>query len=363
MKVLGISLDVNLLDKNSAVAKRVIDFGRPLDKYYLLIPSSCNQKVQLADNIFVESLGAANKFLVIFKIYKRIRAILQTEKLDLLTTQDVYFIAPVLIYLSKKFKTKFEAQIHGFEKLGVFRKLLARYSLRQADIIRTVSPKMKQYLVDNFSVNPSKIYIAPVFVDRQRIEDSQTKLELKKNPAEFIFLTVGRLVPIKNIALQIKALKQLNLKNVRLMVVGDGPSRRALETLVAKENLQASVEFVATYANNLPEYYRSVDCLLITSNQEGYCMVVAEAVLADLPVIMTDVGCAGELVENNLNGFVIPVNDLAALVDKMRQVVQNKKLSEAFRTNNVKYKDKILPQAQLSKIILDNWEKIIYKNV
>ncbi|MFA6253168.1 MAG: glycosyltransferase [Patescibacteria group bacterium] len=361
MKILGISLDPSILDKESIPAQRIIKFGQNLDKYYLLVPTDKDQKSQLAANIFVESLGSHNKFFLFFKIYKRISEIIKNEKFDLLTTQDAYFLSLILIFLSRKHGIKFEVQIHGFEKYHGLRKLLANYSLRQADIIRTVSIKTKEYLVDNFSIPAKKIYVSPVFVDRQKIENSKNEFSLRDlYQNDFIFLTVGRLVPVKNIVLQIRAIKKLNLDKVKLVIVGEGPDKANLQALVARENLNKSIIFVDGYIKNLADYYKSADCLLITSNMEGYCMVVAEAVLADLPVIMTDVGCANDLVENNINGFVIPINNLDVLVAKMKKVVEDQKLLTEFKTRHTAYKEKILSQQALSDIIIDNWQKVIY---
>lgn len=360
MKILGISLDPSILDSKSIPAQRIIKFGENLDKYYLLVPADKDQKSQLASNIYTESLSSHNKFFLFFKIYKRISEIIKKEKFDLMTTQDAYFLSLILIFLSRRHGIKFEVQIHGFEKYHGLRKLLANYSLKQSDIIRTVSVKTKEYLVDNFSISAKKIYVSPVFVDRQKIENIKNEFSLRKlYPDDFIFLTVSRLVPVKNIALQIKAIKKLSLNKVKLVIVGEGPEKGNLRSLVASENLNNSVIFIDGYVNNLADYYKSSDCLLITSNMEGYCMVVAEAVLADLPVIMTDVGCAGDLVENNINGFIVPVNDLETLVSKMKKVVEGQKLLAEFKTKHTVYKEKILDQQALSNIIINNWRQVI----
>lgn len=355
MRVLGISLDPSILDKESAVAKRVVSFGRSLDKYYLLVPSRVNKTVQLADNIWVESL-AGTKVIILWKIYKRIKELLKVEKLDLLTTQDVYFIAPILIHLAKKFGAKFEAQIHGFEKLRGIRKVLAKYALAKAQIVRTVSVRMKKYLVESFGIAENIIYIAPVFVNKEKILKNLGRVNLrKKYQGSFVFLTIGRLVPVKNIALQIKALSKLNQK-VKLVIVGDGPEEDQLRKLAKDLKVEDSIELVGKQVADLPDYYKTADCLLLTSNIEGYGMVVAEAVLADLPVIMTDVGCAGELVENNVNGLVIAIDDFEALVDSMNKVMEDRNLLLKFKEKNPIFKSKILSNEDLSKIILDSWQ-------
>ena len=88
-------------------------------------------------------------------------------------------------------------------------------------------------------------------------------------------------------------------------------------------------------------------------------MVIAEAILAELPVIMTDVGVAGELVEDNINGFIIPVNDVGVLKEKMQALIDDKDLFLKFRKNSDQFKNKILIQEQLISKIVTNWQTVV----
>jgi len=55
-------------------------------------------------------------------------------------------------------------------------------------------------------------------------------------------------------------------------------------------------------------------------------MVIVEAITAGLPVIMTDVGCAGELIVNEKSGLIVPVGDVEALKSAMQRIMQDSKL-------------------------------------
>jgi glycosyltransferase involved in cell wall biosynthesis len=78
----------------------------------------------------------------------------------------------------------------------------------------------------------------------------------------------------------------------------------------------------------LIEYYKQTDCFLLTSNSEGWGMVVIEAAQYGLPIIMTDVGCAGEVIVDNVSGKVIPVGNLERLVQAMEEILKDQKLRE-----------------------------------
>ncbi len=332
MKVINLSLDKNILDKNSAVAQRAFLYENKLEKYLVLTPNR------------------GNKILSLFKLFFSLRKILQQEQFDLITIQDIYFLPIIAWPLRTKYKFRVEIQVHGFEKFNFLRQNLFKYNIKQADLIRVVSERLKKELVSNFKVAENKIYIAPVAVDKNKFQN----LNLAKNKSEiFTFLTIGRLVAVKNIALQIQAIAQIKEK-CRLMIVGSGPELANLKDLTKKLKLENKVEFFS-WSDDPAKFLSQADCLLLTSNSEGYAMVIAEAVLANLPVIMTDVGVAGELVEDNVNGFIVPVNNVEILTEKMSAVVSDDDLLAKFRNNTNKFKDKILAKEELINKVIDNW--------
>lgn len=358
MKVIGISLDLNILDKDSLVAKRIIQFGQDLDQYYLLIPGKKDLHVQLSNKVVVESLGAKHKFLVLFKIFWRIRSILKKDKIDLLTTQDAYFFPIPMIFLARLYKINFEVQIHGFEKLTWFRKKLATWSLRQADIVRVVSRRLQDLLIKDYQLDAKKIYIVPIATDFA-ITETKHNIDLhKKYPEDFIFLTIGRLVPVKNIAMQIKALANLKNQKIKIVVVGDGPIKNSLVKL-AKDCQVASQVVFAGWQNDLAAYYQTADCLLLTSWSEGYGMVVAESLLNHLPVIMTEVGCAGELLQDNVNGLVVPINDQLALEKAMTLIQSDRSLHLKLKAGTTLTTEQILDVEQVASAIHKEWQSLI----
>jgi glycosyltransferase involved in cell wall biosynthesis len=358
MKILNISLDQNIFDRQSEVAQRAQQYGQLVDKYFVVVPGS-TQSLSLSDNVAVQGIAGNNKSFNVLNISSFLKKKLSQEKFDLITVQDPYFLALLSLNIAKKFGLKVEIQVHGFEKLAGLRKLLAKLNLRRADLVRVVSQKLKTKLSQEFGVAEDKIYIAPVGVDINKISHSQPSSELQhKYQGKFVFLTISRLVPVKNIDLQIEALAKLNNKNIQLLIAGDGPAKDNLKNLVAKYNLTDQVDFVG-WLDNLGQYYKTADCLLLTSDSEGYGMVAAEAVAANLPVIMTDVGVAGELVVDEVNGFVIPINDQQALIQKMSLLIKDKNLLNQFSQNADKFKNKILAKQDLMQKVLQHWQSLI----
>ncbi|PIT95637.1 hypothetical protein COT96_00110, partial [Candidatus Falkowbacteria bacterium CG10_big_fil_rev_8_21_14_0_10_38_22] len=190
---------------------------------------------------------------------------------------------------------------------------MAKFIVPRADAIRTVSQRLKKQLIEEFGVAEGKITVVPIYVE-SRIKNYE--LRIKNNSEKFIFLTVGRLVPVKNINLQIEVMEEiveslkLKVKSLRieLWIVGSGPERKNYELRITNYELGKNIKLLGR-KDNLDEYYNSADAFLLTSNSEGWGLSVIEAAAHGLPIIMTDVGLAGEVIKNNESGLVIPVGD------------------------------------------------------
>ena len=349
MKVISLGLDNKILDKDSAVSKRALIYGKQLSKYHIIVPGD-NKEIKLADNILAKGISG-HKLIVLYKIYRYLIKLLKKEKFDIITIQDNYYLAFLGVLIAKRFKIKVEIQVHGFEKFKGLRKVIFKYNIKHVDIIRVVSKRLKKQLIKEYNIQDSKIYNIPVYVDIKKIQNGNITTNLKEKYKDyFIFLTVGRLVKVKNIELQLEVLKEIKGK-VKLIVLGDGPEKGNLQK-IASDN----VEFLG-WQEDLMSYYKTADCLLLTSDSEGYGMVIAEAISVDLPVIMTDVGCARELVEDNINGFI--VNNKEELREKMEFIINNKGLLNKFKENNKKYKKKILSKEELINGIINKWNNIV----
>lgn len=112
----------------------------------------------------------------------------------------------------------------------------------------------------------------------------------------------GRLVDRKNFDRLIEVVRKLDEEGeaVELTILGDGPEYSALEALCRKHNLQGKVHLAGYRA----KWYREAleaDIFLNTSDTEGFCIVVAEALAIGLPVIATDVGGIREYGRDGIN--------------------------------------------------------------
>ena len=361
MKILNLSLDKSIMDKNSKAATRVVEYGNLADGYIIIVPDKDYKEIRLSEKVFVYGSGGNNKIFQLINVYKSAKKLLKSVKFDVITVQDQYYLALVGRILAKKFKIGLELQIHGFEKYSGLRKIIADFAISRASAVRCVSQRLKKQLVRDFGVREEKITASPIFAKTQfPISNFQfpNKSQNKNPENKFVFLTVGRLVLVKNISLQIKAMLEVVKKhpNVELWIVGDGPERKKLELKIKNLKLQNYIKLLG-WQNNPEEFYSQADAFLLTSDYEGWGMAVVEAASYGLPIIMTDVGCAGELIKDGESGIVIPVKDQAKLEEAMIRIINDDNLRKSLAGGAFAVLKNLPNKEETLSLYKQSWEK------
>ncbi len=143
--------------------------------------------------------------------------------------------------------------------------------------------------------------------------------------SETFFLASARFEKGKNLAGLIQAYKQYRRKVCeegkipwRLVILGDGVERSMLEDLVKAQGIPG-VTFAGFHQiDDLPVYYGLASVFIHPAFQDTWALVVNEAMAAGLPVIVSNrAGCSVDLVEEGINGFTFPPDNLGRLSDLM----------------------------------------------
>ncbi|BCX11982.1 MAG: glycosyl transferase [Thermosynechococcus sp.] len=136
-------------------------------------------------------------------------------------------------------------------------------------------------------------------------------------------LTVGRLEPVKNQPLLLRAFAALAQPEARLMLVGQGPSEAPLRTLAADLGIADRVIFAGFHPDPSP-FYSTADLFVLSSNNEGFPNVLAEALSFGLPVVSTDCPSGpAEILEGGRYGRLVPVGDAQALTRAMEEALES----------------------------------------
>jgi glycosyltransferase involved in cell wall biosynthesis len=147
-----------------------------------------------------------------------------------------------------------------------------------------------------------------------------------------VVIMVARLDPIKDHATVIRATALLRDKfpNLRLRLVGDGPNRRRLESIAAEQGVRESVEFVGA-RNDIPEQLGGADLFVYsTTRDEGFGIVLAEAMAAGLPIVCTDVGPCREVLDQGRAGALVEPGSAPAMADAIGNLLRDRRSAEAL---------------------------------
>lgn len=128
------------------------------------------------------------------------------------------------------------------------------------------------------------------------------RLRLGFSPQDFVLGCVGRFSEEKRLPLLIEAVARLP-REFKLLLVGHGARRNELLDL-ANERIPGRFAVVSA-VDYLGDYYRAMDAFSLVSEHEGFGLVIAEALLCERPVIVTNVGCVPEIIQDRVNGLVV----------------------------------------------------------
>ncbi len=192
---------------------------------------------------------------------------------------------------------------------------------RACDLVIVPSLSMRQILVDHFGLE-SPVEVIPNGVDltpyREKIQPiDRTQFGFTKN--DVIFIYVGRLSPEKNLPLLIRAFYgvAMTYDHVRLLLVGEGPERDNLETLIRHMEISNKVFFTGLVDyKQIPAYLTSSDIFVTPSSAETFGLSTVEAMAAGLPALGIDAPGTQDIIEDGITGLVT-TDDLAVFTAKL----------------------------------------------
>jgi glycosyltransferase involved in cell wall biosynthesis len=146
--------------------------------------------------------------------------------------------------------------------------------------------------------------------------------ELNCEPEEFVFGTISRLVPQKDLQTLINAFSKIS-KEVRckLVIVGDGVQRNELEKLVKFLNLESKVHFLGK-RRDIPELLHGIDAFALTSKYEGLGLVLLEALASEVPIIAARNSAIKEIVNDDV-ALMFETSSVIQLETVMRDLINN----------------------------------------
>jgi len=372
MKVLIINLDKAIFEPSSKSLERLKEYASFCEKLSVVVLTRKVFEPIISGNLSVYATGSYRRFKYSMDALRLAKQIITGCGADLVMTQDPFDTGHIGWLIKRKFKIPWQCQIHTDflspyfwqgSFLNKIRVLLAKFLLPSADGVRVVSSRIKRSIMSKCrNVEMSKITILPIFVDLDKFKISPTRISLRQKYPQFnfIILMASRFSREKNIGLAIEAMVEVVKKHPKtgLIIVGSGPEESHLRLEIRNWKLYDNV-VLEPWSNDLSAYYKTADLFLLTSNYEGWGMTIIEAMASDCPVIMTDVGCTGELVVDGENGLVVPVNDQTALIGAINNLIESPLLREKFKAAGLMAVNKLLSKEQYLQEYKKSWESII----
>lgn len=152
-----------------------------------------------------------------------------------------------------------------------------------------------------------------------------------------VFVSVGRIVSNKNLALAFKALKVVADRghDFRFLVIGEGPEEEVLKDLAVKLGIESKVIWTGKIMDReqLSAHYLRANLLMLPSMFDTSSLVLLEAAALKLPTIMNDGCIPAEVVTDGVNGILVPEQTPESWADKIVFAISNKKEMEKIRDN------------------------------
>lgn len=213
-----------------------------------------------------------------------------------------------------------------------FKKLTYKYVLNKCERIVFQTKHVQSYFPKSIQ---EKSYVIPNPIlddDLPEVSDCRKKK----------IVLVGRLSEEKNIEMAIRAFSQTKHDGYFFHIYGSGPLLQKLQDLVSQLHLEEEIFFEGQVVH-VVDYIRDSEILLLTSNFEGMPNALIEGLAMGLACISTNFpsGAAPELIDDGKSGFVVPMNDVKTLTEKLQILIDNDELRHKFQSKSVEIRQKL----------------------
>ena len=196
-------------------------------------------------------------------------------------------------------------------------RILTRWVCQRASIVAPVSEGIREILL-HIGVPGKKIVLPKFGVDLELFQCNEHQIN-RADQVTVVF--VGSLIRKKGPQDLIQAINDPSLKNVRLVIVGDGILRQELVKECGRAGLTERVEWQGTRSQDeVAAILSSCDILCLPSYTEGKPNVIKEAMASGLPVIATRVGGVGELVTDGITGWLFSPGNVRELRECLKKL-------------------------------------------
>jgi N-acetyl-alpha-D-glucosaminyl L-malate synthase BshA len=192
-----------------------------------------------------------------------------------------------------------------------FYKPAVTFSINKSDIVTSVSESLKNDTNRLFNII-NEIIVVPNFIDMKKHINPYTdcQRDLMAEPHERIITHISNLRPVKRVPDVIEVFDRIN-KQVpsRLLIVGEGPDKKACEALCVEKGIEEKVAFLGN-SNEVDKILCFTDLFILPSEKESFGLAALEAMACGVPVISTNTGGVPEVNVQGVSGYLSDVGNI-----------------------------------------------------
>jgi sugar transferase (PEP-CTERM/EpsH1 system associated) len=197
-----------------------------------------------------------------------------------------------------------------------------RFLTRFTDAVFSVSEQLRADLVSHIGIPATAIQVLYNGVDLARFGQGCDREAWRARwgvaPGRLVVGSVGRLVPVKNYGLLLRAAAAV--PEIVVVLAGDGPQREALQEQAARLGIADRVRLLG-HREDVDTLLGAFDLFVLPSLSEGMSNTLLEAMAAGVCPVVSDVGGNREIVRDGIEGCLFPSEDESALRQRLRELV------------------------------------------
>lgn len=190
-----------------------------------------------------------------------------------------------------------------------------------ADYITVPTEFAKQTFIEK-GISENKILKIPYGVDLNEFDKNLNFINNENDNIKFRIIYTGSVSVRKGVIYLLKAFSELNLKNSELLIIGNIDNE--IKPKIYKYLKIDNIKFLNSQRQaDLYRYYKKSNVFITCSIEEGLSMVQLQAMSSGLPIICTKNSGGEEIIEDTVEGFILPIRDLQILKNKIKFLYEN----------------------------------------
>lgn len=277
------------------------------------------------------SLGYSSGFFTFARNVRKLAAEINERKKESQVVIHSHIVSSNLfsrfLTLFLKGETVLVNTVHNTNEGSSLRYLMYKITRNRAHFVSAMSQAALEVHREKGASRTDRLHLVYNGIDLNHFRKNvDVRHKVRKDFAvdgEFVWLAVGNLSPQKNftnLLLAWKLLLQETDRNARLYIVGEGVEKDMLQKQIRNHNLGESVSLLGR-RNDVQDLMNMADGYVMSSDWEGFPMVLLESAATQLPIVATDVGGNSEIVRDGESGYICPPKNEHALAAAMQKLM------------------------------------------